>query len=463
MFEIIVIDANLNGKRLYHPGLVYRPAERVMYLPSKWASTFQNNNTARNYLKILKSFCRFLVTQIQDKENLTEIITNFERSVDKHKIETWMEYRISRREATGKASPTDDTIEKDARFVGLYLVWAKDHLAKQKITIPYNGGNKKTYKVKRRRTDVYYGIKEDIEIERIEQEIHVSYRPTPSTSAKTLARRTQTKGHEYLTESELGIFFASFYDKLYSIIAMTSYHTGMRPHEILAIPRMVQYSPSTFFTSDPSEIRRLIANGQEEITYRCLGKGKKLRDVKFVLKEWLIIMDGYEPIYQKRRNHYRKTHKGEDLPLHYLWLSKGSKKKGPVIRYCQPGDEMHYENCVKPLHKAVDSARKKHRLIEKFGHGVDFYSLRHSFATNFLILAFNANPELREKGNKDPMSLLEDLSLRLALQNQLGHSNFSTTFEHYVHSAIAYGSITLPNISDIITKWPINESSISSQ
>jgi hypothetical protein len=125
-----------------------------------------------------------------------------------------------------------------------------------------------------------------------------------------------------------------------------------------------------------------------------LSKGRKERQVKFVLKDWLVIMEGYAPIFNERRKKYRDAY-GEDLPLHNLWLARKWKSKGPRIMYCLPGDEGNYDTYCSPLYTAVDTARKggskKPNLEELFGHGVDFYSLRHSFATNFLINALKAD------------------------------------------------------------------------
>ena len=105
MFEIVTIHTAFRGKTLYHPGLVYRPTEQVMYLPTKWASTFKNKNTARQKLKILKAFCNFHTSRIQFKEELDNVILNFELSTNRADIDAWISYRVSKRKAIeGKTS-----------------------------------------------------------------------------------------------------------------------------------------------------------------------------------------------------------------------------------------------------------------------------------------------------------------------------------------------------------------------
>ena len=232
---------------------------------------------------------------------------------------------------------------------------------------------------------------------------------------------------------------------------MTAYITGLRPHELLAVPRYCLYERGTFFTADPTELRRLKAKGQTEIIYKCLGKGEKDRDVVFVIEDWIAIMDLYERFYQQRCEYYEKT-TGKKPEPHILWLTKPVKDAHMMVQYCLPGDHMNYDTYLHSLRDAVRYSRTKHKLDERFGHPVDFYGLRHTFATNFIIKTLEADTALREKADRNPLSLLEDYGLRLRLMNQLGHKDFDTTFRHYINNLVAAKAISFPSITDLLNR-----------
>jgi len=450
MIKIITIKTMYMGDSLYHPGLVYEPTEQVMFMPTLWASEHPNTGTAQTYLKIIQAFCRYYDGQIKDRGKAAEVIPKFERFIHENDIKAWMTERWQRRLQEESESPKDRTIEKEAYILGIYIDWAKEQLLKQGIQTPFKKAKKKIKIVSLKRDKNFLaGVVNKIQVKHNQHNLHLSYPPSPNVRPKVISRSTQRNGHAYFKPLELEEFILSFSDPLWTAVGLTGYCTGLRPHETLAIPSYAPYSNGKFFTSDPSMLRQLKADGQKEIVYECLGKSKKDREVIFLVDDWLNIMMLYEPIFQQRRMFFEE-HAGRELEPHELWLSKPNKKPGKMVQYCLPGDNLNYDQYLQPLRSAVAYAKKKHNLVGKFGHAVDFYSLRHTYATNFIKIELQRNKDLRERAGRNPDMLLHDYSLRKRLQDQLGHEEFDTTFRHYIDNVVAAQAMSFPDMAHLL-------------
>lgn len=449
MIKLIEINGEHRGRRLYQPGLVYEPTEQVMFMATRYAGTLRNTGTAKRYLKVLAAFCRQYAGRMRDASDIHEIIENFERYVHRNHIFEWMSGRADQRDLDGAYSPTNKTIEKDAVIVGNYLRWSKEELEKKGITIPYDGGKLSMVQVHLNKDqNLLAGVRDKLYAERVDHGLHLSRKPTPGTDPQVIANRTQKNGHIYFQPGELQIFIASFADPVWSFAAMTAYFTGLRPHELLAVPHYAQYKDGGFFTADPTELRRLRAAGKDRLIYRCYGKGEKFREVVFAIDDWLATMELYEPIFRQRRKYYERV-TGEELPPHVLWLTKPAKNARAMVQYCLPGDQMKYDEYVQPLRDAVRYAKRKHRLVERFGHPVDFYALRHTFATVTIINMLNADKKLRKKAERAPLAILDDIAVRVRLTSQLGHEDFETTFRHYIDNLVVARALSFPSVTAI--------------
>jgi len=447
---------NYGSKKFYHPCLIFKPKELVLIYPAIYSKEQQGNGTAKKYLKVLQRFCQWYQGQIQSKHNLDQCIAQFERLVTVSDLERWMSHRELNRIGM---SPTDAHIEQDAKDVARFLDWAKVRLKRLGVIVAFEGAYKVKKLVNLRITDMYKGMQGPIEVEIVDFRSALKRKPALGENPRKHARiRQRTMGHNYLTAEELGIFFDSFADDLYRFICMTGYHTGLRPSEVLSIPRFIMYDRThnglNYFTSDPVTLGSLMAKGHKHIYLWVEGKGSKLRKVKFVIKQWQAIMYAYEnTIFRDRRELWKKLN-CKDLPLDYLWLARPLKSSGyPKIVHCLLGDTFHYDTYQKPLWGAIAQARKKHNLVERFGHSVDYYCLRHSFATNYLVVNINAEKNRCERGSlplKTSESIIFDLNLKSQLMEQLGHSDFSITWERYVHNVEVLGSLELPDVLDLL-------------
>jgi integrase len=467
VIKLIKIDTSLlddySGKSRYFPGLVYKPTEQILMMATRYKSTHPNKGTTRRVLKVIQAFVNWYYGYIQNRENIDFTITHFERIANKDDIEAWMCDRLFRRlrnkarnpESPKAKRPKDRTIVSEGKDVARFLHWAKDELAKRDLPCAYEGGKKVKTMVHLSETNQFKGMKSAYEREWNDPELDLSYKVGDDEDVEVIARRKQMMGHEYLKDDELRIFFNMFYDGVYRFISLASYHTGMRPSEVLGIPMRAVYRHGQVFTCIPSELEGMMRDGKKEMTYKCYGKGMKLRFVRFNIKEWHAMMKAYhETLFRDRRKLWEKLN-GEELSERYLWLTKpgGKKNPSPKIRFCPPGREGDWDTSTKPLINTVAKNRDKHNLEVQFGHGVDFYSLRHSFATNFLVRAINAERQLaKEKGlaAKETETIIRDLNLRAKLQRQLGHDDFSTTWDHYIHNVVEEGAIELPSVSEFI-------------
>lgn len=451
MIKLITIDGEYKGVPLYHPGLVYEPTERVMNMATLWASTIRNSGTAKKYLKSVQAFCRHYERRIGDKEKAAEILPQFERYVHRDDIKLWMADRVKRRNQEGVEAPKDSTIEGEAVDVGRFLDWAKTELRKSDIDIPYVESEKKVKVIHLKKDKNFLaGVKDTIKVEQADHGLHISGKPTPGIRPKVMAKRIQKNGHAYLTDNEVRIFLTSFPDPVWTFAGLTAYHTGLRTHEVLAVPRFAPYKEKgDFFTADPTLLRQLKAKGKKEIKLEVYGKGEKVRDVIFDIEEWLYIMELYEPYYQERKKIF-EAKAGRKLEHHELWLSKPSKKAKKMVQYCLPGDQAHYDKYLQPLRSAVGYVKDKYNLVEEFGHQVDFYCLRHTYATNVISKAFKKHPDLREKAERNPDLLLKDIRIRTFLEQQLGHEDFETTLKHYIDNVVATQSLSFPSVVELI-------------
>jgi integrase len=291
------------------------------------------------------------------------------------------------------------------------------------------------------------GIIGPIETEVLETNLTVHNNPKPGTPVKVLAKRHQSKPHDYLYGDQIKRFIHAFPDPVWKHVCLTTYLTGIRDHEVLAIPRYVRYKNGAYFTSIPAQIAERIAKGETTQTLEVLGKGKKDRKVIFPLKAWLEIMIDYEKLYKVRAQKYlAKT--GNKPELHLLWFNKIGKEL-----YCKPGDQLNYEKYTSPLTSAVYRVATRGGLATEFGHSLDYYCLRSTFATNYLINVRIARQSDPKEQTPTAASFLIDTRLINALEGQMGHDHIRTTYKHYIHNVFAIDGEFLglfPNVDHLI-------------
>jgi integrase len=448
-FKIVNIDATIKGVRHQHAVLVYIPKKHLLSYLTIWLGK-HTYKTGKEYAKVFQRFCSYLANNRFTDE---EMLLSFWRYIMVEEIIAWKTYRILEKYDKNKVSPSLATIDREAHIVCEFLDWVKWDKC---LNTLWDGKRKTIRQAKQIHSDILRGISGPKEIEVVDVDLNVSTFPdNKDYPAEGLAKKLQSRPHEYLHDKQVSIVISAFSDKVFKFISLLCYLTGLRPFEALAVPYWHTYQDGTVFVSDPHLIRKRLAEDEKEgrkikvMTLKVLGKGKKERLVTVDTESWLSIMEAWAPLYQERKEKY-EDRTGEALPLSILWLDKSGT---PI--WCPPQDDREHERPLKKLQNAfyyISKGRKKDQLSVKFGHKIDYYCFRHTFATNYILRVMEA----RRERTKD--AYLEDYSLRHDLANQMGHSDIGMTFSHYVDNAwiilkdreAGKGSPNFPTLKDIL-------------
>ncbi len=442
-FKIIDLDTKVMGTRYQHAVLIYEPKEQLLSYPAVWLSGQGGYKTGIEYAKVLQRFCNYLAEGPFSSDE--EMLLSFWLYVTVDAIKAWKNYRIEKKYLERKVSPAFETIDREARIVCNFLDWVSFDKG---VNTLWDGKRKTVIRARAIHNDFLRGIAGPQKREVVDVNTRVSVFPdNDDYPVEGLARKRQSKLHEYLPDQHMPILLNAFPDEVYKYICLTAYITGLRDFEVLAVPYWRLYEDGTEFTSDPDQIRARI--NKKLMSLKVLGKGKKMREVKVDVNSWFKIMESWSPLYLERKRKFEnKT--GLELPLNILWLDK----LGDPI-YCPPQDEREHYKPLRKLQDAfyyVNKGRKKNRLSARFGHSVDYYSLRHTYATNYILRVMEARRE-RERDK-----YIEDHSLRHDLANQLGNSNIVMTFSKYVDNAIVIikdreagkATYAFPNLEELL-------------
>jgi len=314
IFQMVDIDKTVMGVRYQHPVLIYRPTDEMLDYVAVWLSEFQYN-TSKTYAVILRRFCTYLAT----KENPfdPEMLLSFWNYIDVDGIKAWKTYIITKKYRAKKASPIPSTIDREAQIVADFLHWVKNDMGLKTV---WDGNLKRVAKAKALHHDMLKGIAGPNEREVVQIDAHVAFAPEDEDyPVEGLARRSQSKAHEYLHDEQIPTVINAFPDPVYKYICFTGYITGLRNFEVLGVPYWRSYLDGTVFDSDPNKIMQRL--DEKNLVLKVLGKGDKLRLVKVPAKSWLTIMENWAPLYHERKKMYEaKT--GEKLSLSTLWLDK---------------------------------------------------------------------------------------------------------------------------------------------
>ena len=440
-FAIKTIDVMIEGTRRQQPIVVYMPRMRSLSYLNEWLGQATSFGTARQYAKILQRFCNYLAEYVYNGKEKESLILEFWLFSDSQTLTAWKTHRLMMRNRSRKpdgsrvSSPSEGTVNHEADVVCTFLDWVKHDMH---VSTLWNGSRKTiksaasiqqqwmagiastgTREVVNVNTNVFFGDDENNE------------GPLPVAA---LAKRSQRDTYQYLYDDQIALLVAAFPDPVYAFIALTGYLTGLRPHEALAVPwYLMDEQTGTVFSGAPGYLQDCIRKyppdkrDAVQISLQVLGKGKKLRTVKFPAMGWLALMKMWAPLRKKRNELYEKR-EGKECPDWVLWLNK----KGEPL-YCPPGRDSEH---LKPLSRLQEafyriSVRRKNGLKKKFNQPVSYYTMRHTFATNFTIKTMEA------RNNYNEGDYLVDLRLQQDLADQMGHDAFDTTLKYYIIHSIA--------------------------
>jgi site-specific recombinase XerD len=339
-----------------------------------------SESTANNYAENLKRYFNWL---LQSKDYQQYFWANATNST----LVRWQVDRVAKRNIEKKNYPKDETISRDAILVAQFYQWMNDRHFSTGVLI-----NKKQSHLANFKSDDF--------VKRVTDRI-AEISDYTDIRIKSISSTKNTKYKVVLQLSDLRSLLAAIADPVYLCIFLTGLASGMRKNEILQIPYVGTSANAHFKAYATTE-------SDEPLSIHLIGKGNKSRVVRISPKDWEIVMAKYLPLFNKRRQLYKKKH-GEELPPDILWL----KKNGEPVDKASIGNAMSY-------------------AAKKSGVDGSLHDARHWYATKFIIEALGdkLNDRVRYRAEIDE-----------ALRRQLGHNRIRTTYETYVNTARFYWNI----------------------
>lgn len=435
------IDVMVPEARRQHKILVYQPRLETLSYVNEWLAKAPSGNTAYQYAKIMMRFCNYLAENVYNTKENENMILEFWLYADTRTLKAWKTHRIMARNSSRKpdgsrvSSPSNGTIDDEANRVAEFLDWVKNDML---VGTLWDGGRKKIRSAKAVERWLR-GIVGAKEIEVVDANTNVFFNDYDGDSepipVEALAKRKQSSPDEYLYDDQMKQLMDAFTDKVYACIALTGYLVGVRPHEVLAIPWLhMDPDLDRAFSGDVGYLQDCIRECPPEkrdaleIPLKIVGKGDKLRTVMFPAKGWLDIMSIWEDLRGERKKAYKKLY-GKECPDWILWLTK----KGEPLYYPPGEPTKDGEKAIAKLRDAFYnvSNRGKNPLKKIFHHTVDYYTMRHTFATNFVVRT------MMDRSERDEKTYLEHIGMQKKLADQMGHEDFDTTLKHYIVNSLA--------------------------
>lgn len=447
-------DVFYRGTLHQHKVVIYEPRLRLLSYLAVYLARFKYK-TSERYAASLQRFSNYLADEVFLYDE--EVLLEWWLYVDKSTITAWKTSRIHKRIRNKAVTPRNDHIDRDAKDICNFLNWVKHD--KKTSLAKWDGTTKTVIKKAGQLETMLKGISGPSTIEVFDDTTTVDIQTTEDgVPIEGFVDEDQDEAYSYIDDEQMPILCGSFSDVVHKHITATGYITGLRTHEVLAVPMRHEYFDGLSFTADPQSVKRRIAEidnwnartltefelkNQERIkagkkakvkpklklhtmTLKVRGKRNKLRRVTFNLDAWLKIMESWWPVFTERRKEYENKY-GEISPQ-ILWLDKMGE---PI--YCSPLDKRNHKKMAGKLQSAfyyVGKLRKKNPLKLLFGFRVSYYCIRHTYATNFILNLMRANSE------KSEQQWLNDIRARAFLAKQMGHSDIKTTYASYVHHAI---------------------------
>lgn len=442
IFTLKVIAVWVEKRKLRrHPIVVYVPCLRSLSYVNEWLGQAPSVGTSLQYAKILQRFCNYLAKHMYKGKEDEEMLLEFWLYANCDTLIAWKTHRlmtrnISRRPDGSRVSkPSNRTVDRESDVVSVFLDWVKNEM---KLKTNWDG-SRKTIKAAKSLEEAWLtGIVGVGEREVVVANTNANVPPDDDYNnplpPEAHAKRSQDDSYNYLYDDQIAQLIEAFPDKVYGCIALAGYLTGVRSHEAMAIPwHHVHLETNTVFSGDPGYlmdcIRECPSDKRDglELSLKILGKGGKDRTVKFPAMAWLTLMNFWQPLRNERKKLY-KARTGQELPNSILWV----KKDGEAL-YCPPDDRLSHITPLKRLQDAFTYVTRKGRnpLNKVFNLLVSYYTMRHTYATNFMIR------RRRRDNNYNEGDYIKDLSLQQSLSDQMGHTVFDTTFKKYIiHSVV---------------------------
>lgn len=353
-----------------------------------YENTRASEATSNKYSSVLSGFYSYLSTL--DKFKLVNV-GSYHTLTDNEDVKGWQEARQTARVKAQKAFPTSETIYNDAQRVINFFAWLQKEHYETCVDVQY-------------RTWVP-NFKSDQLLAHIQREAKATI---DFKNITVLDReRRQQQSYSLITNDEIKSLIQSYPDPVYAALFKLSLGTAMRPSELCKFPYIGNGANSHI---QPYE--NMVREGATVPYLIKFSKGNKSRTIRVNIADLKALEEHYiKPHYQERARLYKEKY-GRKCPPSILFLTA----RGVPITSKMISDRTL---AAKKLAMATNS---------QFRESVVFYDARHWWPTMFLIKRF-------KQGLLEDSTVVRDLSAIQAITQQMGHDNFSTTYNHYIDQA----------------------------
>ncbi|WP_239928707.1 site-specific integrase [Photobacterium sanguinicancri] len=307
----------------------------------------------------------------------------------------WQGFLVSQRDSSKNVKPSDDTIFNDASLVFSFYSWAK----------------RKEFPVLINTTSVSwkYNYRENSKLRSNKNMLSGSYPETGNIDIGKKSNRNWTKFKRsqiiIMSNDNISSLMSSYSDIVYPAMFMHALSTGLRAVGVCQTP-YIGYGENNHIRTYPEILNTLKPVGSNEIKtfdFRVVEKGSKARIVKVNLSAWKSVCELYYPYYAERRAKYKKKYPNGN-PDHHFFLAKNGNPVTPSM-----------------ISSATNYAKGK---LNKFKWS--FRNSRDWYATNFIIQSLTKEQITNGYYN---------IAVDEALQAQLGHNDYKTTYYFYIRVA----------------------------
>lgn len=208
-----------------------------------------------------------------------------------------------------------------------------------------------------------------------------------------------------MSDDDIKSLISSYSDIVYPAMFIHALSTGLRPDGACQMP-YIGYGENNHIRTYPEILNTIYPIDGNDIStfdFRVVEKGSKPRVIKVNLNAWKAVCELYYPYYAERRAKYKKNNpKGN--PDHHFFLTKNGVPVTPPM-----------------ISSATNYAKGK---LNKFKWS--FRNTRDWYATNFIIKSLTSEQVHNGYYN---------IAVDEALQEQLGHNDYKTTYNYYIRVA----------------------------
>ena len=353
-----------------------------------YQKTRASMSTSRRYSVIISMFYRFLSTlpKMRGKD-----LGVYHSLADNRDIMLWQVQRQVERLEQNSLRPNSDTIYEDAKILLSYFHWLNEEGFVTNVQVQM-----RTWRAnfKSKRMLSYIQVRAKVKID--------------AGNIRILDKKSRQRQSDFLiTEGEIKLLLQSYVDPVYRCLFNLALGTAMRPMDLVKFPFIGNRENKHILPYSEMDVK------QKTTSYMVYeSKGNKDRKISINMEDLKALEDNYiKPYYAERKRLYKAKY-GHPCPPGILFLNK-------------TGDPVTELMIASRTRDAKITAMK---ADPKFRPHLTFYQTRHWWPTQHIIATFG---ERLLTENLEVMYL----ATAQAIQNQLGHEDFETTYKHYIDMA----------------------------